>query len=112
MILAILPPDHLNRVMDSLAEHHVRGLTVSEASGFGQEHDTTHPEHRQFFGIEHTRKIRLEIACRDEEVEELVKAIYDAAHTGQRGDGKIFVLPVLDAMRVKTGERGDAALGQ
>ena len=58
-----------------------------------------------------TRKIRVEVVCRDGEVETVLDALYRAAHTGRRGDGKVFVLPVLDALRVKTGERGDAALG-
>jgi nitrogen regulatory protein P-II 1 len=58
-----------------------------------------------------TKKIRVEIVCRDDEADALVDALYRAGHTGRRGDGKIFVLPVLDALRVKTGERGEEALG-
>jgi nitrogen regulatory protein P-II 1 len=104
MILAIIPPDHLNKLLDDLDEHHVHGLTITEARGFGQ-HD------RDFTEVEMTHKLRLEIACHDEEVETIVEAIYKSAHTGRRGDGKIFVLPILDALRIKTGERGPAALG-
>jgi nitrogen regulatory protein P-II 1 len=110
-LLAILPPDRYDAVIDALSHHHVRGLTVSEAMGFGQEHDPQHPEHQERLGVELTRKLRLEIFCRDEEVEGLLQALYDAGHTGHRGDGKVFVLPVLDAVRLKTGERGEAALG-
>ena len=62
-------------------------------------------------GIEMTKKTRIEIICRDEEVDLILNAIYTAAHSGRRGDGKVFVLPVLDALRLKTGERGEAALG-
>jgi len=58
-----------------------------------------------------TRKIRVEIVCRDEEVAGILDGLYRAGHTGRRGDGKIFVLPVLEALRLKTGERGEAALG-
>ena len=111
MIIAYLPPDRSGKVTEALSDQHVRGLSVSDASGFGQEHDPAHPEHREFLGVERTRKLRLEIVCRDEEVETIVQAIHEAAHTGQRGAGKIFILPVLDALRLKTGERGNAALG-
>lgn len=110
-ILAFLPQDRLHHVVDEMAEHHVHGLSVSDARGFGQEHDPGHPEHREQPGIDMTRKIRLEIVCRDEEVEEILGAFYKAAHTGRRGAGKVFVLDVLDALRIKTGERGEAALG-
>ncbi len=104
MILAIIPPDHLNQVLDALDEQHLPGLTVSEVRGFGQ-HD------RDFTDVELPPKLRLEIVCSDEAAETIVQAIYKSAHTGQRGDGKIFVLPVTDALRIKTGERGSAALG-
>jgi nitrogen regulatory protein P-II 1 len=103
MILAFLPPEQLNKLLDDLDEHELPGLTVSEARGFGQ-HD------RDFTDVELPPKLRVEIVCPDREVEIIIKAIYQSAHTGQRGDGKIFILPVLDALRIKTGERGDAAL--
>ena len=104
LILAIVPPNHLHKLLDDLDERELPGLTVSEARGFGQ-HD------RDFTDVELPPKLRLEIICRDDEADQIVKAIYQSAHTGQRGDGKIFILPVLDALRIKTGERGDAALG-
>ncbi len=110
-LLAYIPPDVLHRVKDSLVGKHIHGMSVSEARGFGQEHDASHPEHREFVGVELTKKIRVEIICHDEEVEGVLNSIYVAAHTGQSGDGKVFVLPVLDALRLKTGERGPAALG-
>ncbi|MDB6020147.1 MAG: glnK [Pedosphaera sp.] len=111
LVLAIISPNQLSRVAQALADHHVHGLTVTEAQGFGQEHDRDHPEHREYAGLELIRKCRLEIACHDEEVEAVLEAIYKSTHTGLRGDGKIFVLPVLDSLRLKTGERGEAALG-
>ena len=110
-ILAIIPPDVLHRVKDSMIAHHIHGLTVSEARGFGQEHDMANPEYREIPGVELTRKMRLEIVCHDDEVDGVLKALYKAAHTGHPGDGKVFVLPVLDALRLKTGESGGAALG-
>jgi nitrogen regulatory protein P-II 1 len=104
MILAMIPPEHLNKLLDELDEHELPGLTVSEARGFGQ-------NDRDFTEVELPPKLRLEIVCRDSEVEKIIQAIYRSAHTGQRGDGKVFVLPVLDALRMETGERGEAALG-
>jgi nitrogen regulatory protein P-II 1 len=110
-ILAFLPPDLLHRVKDALIGKHIHGMTVSDARGFGQEHDAAHPEHHEYPGLELTKKVRLEIVCHDDEVERILDAVYAAGHTGHSGDGKAFVLPVLDALRLKTGERGPSALG-
>ncbi len=110
-LLAFIPPDVLHRVKHALIGKHIHGLSVSEARGFGQEHDVSHPEYRDIPGIEFTRRLRLELVCHDEEAERVLEAIYSAAHTGHAGDGKVFVLPVLDALRLKTGERGPGALG-
>jgi nitrogen regulatory protein P-II 1 len=110
-LLAFIPPDVLHRVKDSLVAKRIHGLTASDARGFGQEHDAAHAEYREFPGVELTRKVRLEIVCHDEEVERVLEAIYAAGHTGHAGDGKVFVLPVLDALRLKTGERGPSAVG-
>src|SRR5271157_3331826 len=87
-LLAFIPPDFLHRVKDALIGKHIHGMSVSDARGFGQEHDAAHPEHHEFMGLEFSKRVRLEIICHDEEVE-----------------------PVLDALRLKTGERGTAALG-
>ncbi|HEX3530614.1 MAG TPA: P-II family nitrogen regulator [Thermoanaerobaculia bacterium] len=109
-LVAMIPPDRYDAVVDALSARHVRGLTVSEAMGFGQEHDTAHPEHREHLGVELTRKLRFELVCRDDELEGILAAFYEAAHSGRRGDGKVFVLPVQDALRIKTGQRGEEAL--
>ena len=111
LILAYIPPDHLNGVIDALSEHHVSGLTISEAKGLGQERDPAHPQHQEHLGITMTRTLRLEIACQDEELDGILTAIYQAAHTGLRWVGKIFVLPVETVLALKTGVRGPAALG-
>ena len=110
-LLAFIPPDLVHRIKDALVGEHIHGMSVSDARGFGQEHDTTHPEHREFMGLEMIKRVRLEIICHDEEVDRALEAIYAAGHTGHAGDGKVFVLPVLDALRLKTGERGLSALG-
>ena len=110
-LLAIIPPNVLHRVKDALVGNHIHGLTVSEARGFGQEHEVTHPDYRELPGVELTKKVRLEVVCHDEEVERILQAFSAAAHTGHHGDGKVFVMPVLDALRLKTGERGPKAIG-
>jgi nitrogen regulatory protein P-II 1 len=110
-LLAFLPPDLMPRVNEALIGRHIHGMTVSNVLGFGQEHDAAHPEYHEYMGLELTKKVRLEIVCHDAEVEGVLEAIYDASHTGHSGDGKVFILPVLDALRIKTGERGTAALG-
>jgi nitrogen regulatory protein P-II 1 len=110
-VLAFIPANALHRFRDTLISKHIHGMTASEARGFGQEHDTGNPEYRDIPGQELVRKMRLEIVCHDEEVEAVLGALYAAGHTGHAGDGKVFVLPVLDALRLKTGERGPSALG-
>ena len=98
----------LSQVM--LAVHHVEGLTgmsVTQAHGFGRGHG---PDH---FGDDATDMnpiVRIEVFCGDELVEQIIAAIEKAAHTGLRGDGKIYVLPVEQAVRISTGERGQAAV--
>ena len=70
-VLGFFPPDRLFALVDALAESHVHGLTISDARGFGQEHDPAHPEHREHLGVEMTKKIRVEIVCRDDEADAL-----------------------------------------
>jgi nitrogen regulatory protein P-II 1 len=111
MIVAYLPPQPIHKIINALSDQHVHGLTVSAAKGFGQEHDPDNAEYREFDGFDLTRKVRLEIVCHDDELPVILETLYAAAHTGHRGDGKVFVLPVEDALRLKTGERGTSALG-
>ncbi len=111
LIVAYLLPECLNRLIDGLSDHHVRRLTVLEVKGFSYDQDPTHPEHREYIGLETTRRLRAEIPCQDGEVDAILKAIDQAAHAGKRGVGRVLVLPILDALRLRTGERGPAALG-
>jgi nitrogen regulatory protein P-II 1 len=110
-VLAFIPHDRLDALVDTLEEEHVHGLSVSESRGFGQEHDPRHPEHRDHPGVDFVRKLRVEIVCRDTEVESVLDAFSRLKQSGRHGAGKVFVLNVHDALRLKTGERGDAALG-
>jgi nitrogen regulatory protein P-II 1 len=111
LVIAYLPHQPVQKVINALADQHIHGLTLSDARGFGQEHDASHPEYREFMGIETTPNLRIEIACHDDEVPSILHRLYEIAHTGQRGDGKVFVLNIEEALRLKTGERGAAALG-
>jgi len=110
-LLAYIPANRLDPLVEELGDHHVHGLSVSDVRGFGQEHDPSHPDHRDHPGVDLVRKLRVEIVCTDDEVEEVLAGFYKAVHTGRPGDGKVFVLHVLDALRLKTGERGRDALG-
>jgi len=110
-VLGFISPDRLDHLVEELAEQHVHGMSVSEARGFGQEHDPSHPDHRSHPTVDLVKKTRVEIVCRDEEVEEILASLYKGAHTGRRGDGKVFILDVVEALRLKTGERGEKALG-
>ena len=112
LVVAYILPDCLNRVIDGLSDHHVRRLTVTEVKGFSHDQDPTHPDLREYIGLERTRRLRAEIPCQDSEVEGILQAVYAAAHVGQRGVGRVLVLPVEDALRLRTGERGPAALPQ
>lgn len=110
-LLAFISPDLRHRVVAALVAAKAPGLTISEAHGFGQKHESAQSQLQDFTGTEMTRKLRLEILCHDGAVESLLQALYASAHTGHDGDGKIFVLDVADALRIKTGERGIQAIG-
>jgi len=109
-IEAIIRPLKLDEVKIALGEIGVTGLSVSDVRGSGRQRG-----HRESFrGVEYAvelpMKIKIEIVARDEDVEEIIGTVERHAHTGEEGDGKIFVLPMEDAVRVRTEERGDDAL--
>ena len=110
LILAVVKPFKLEEVRQALDKIGVRGMTVSEANGYGRQKGHT----EIYRGSEYTSafmpKVRLEMAVADNEVDNTIDAIRTAARTGQIGDGKIFVLPMERAIRVRTGESGDEAL--
>ena len=110
-IKAYIKPHKLSDV--TLALHHVEGLTgmsVSDVRGFGrgQAKDTPHSVREDL--ADHIPHVRIEIVCHDALVDRIVETIRSAAHTGLRGDGKIYVTHVHDAVRISTGERGAAAI--
>jgi nitrogen regulatory protein P-II 1 len=111
LVIASFPEELLEAVLTGLTHQRVHGVSISHVRGFGQEHDEGHPDYRSFTAVEVTRKVRIEIACHDNESDGIMDAIYKSAHTGRRGNGKILVIPIFDALRLKTGERGPAAIG-
>lgn len=111
MIIAFIQPHRLDRVTRAL-EHVVGfpGMTVTDSRGFGREKLEVEAEDRRASLKDYTDTTRIEIVAHDGQVEAVLAAITDAAHTGQRGDGKIFVLPVERVLRIKTREEGEAAV--
>jgi nitrogen regulatory protein PII len=114
IITAIIQPFRLSKVTYALEEiGGFPGMTITDVRGFGREksaHDKDAPHRVIEDFVEYVKKVRIEIVARDEMVEQIVAAIVRTAHTGNRGDGKVFVWPVEHAVRVMTGETGDAAV--
>lgn len=110
MILAFIPPHRLDRVTRAL-EHidGFTGMTVTAAEGFGRE-KLTEPQNVRGQLEDFTPTVRVESVVDDGLADAVVEAVVDAAHTGSRGDGKVFVLPVEVAVRIKTGEKGEHAV--
>jgi nitrogen regulatory protein P-II 1 len=109
-IEAIIKPFKLDAVKDVLNEMGAQGLTVCEVKGFGRQKGHTELYRGAEYVVDFLPKIKLEIVVGDDMVEEIVNAIIKTAHTGRIGDGKIFILPVEEAIRIRTGERGDSVV--
>ena len=109
-IEAIIKPFKLDEVREALSDVGVTGLTVTEVKGFGRQKGHTELYRGAEYVVDFLPKIKLEIVVRDEIVERVIEAISQAANTGKIGDGKIFVLPLEEAIRIRTGERGPAAV--
>lgn len=111
MIVAFIQPHRLDRVTRALEHVHAfPGMTVTESRGFGREKLEIEAEDRRASLRDYTETMRIEVVAHDGQVDEVVASITEAAHTGQRGDGKVFVLPVERAVRIKTGEEGEEAV--
>ncbi len=109
-IEAVIKPFKLDEVKDALHEVGLQGITVIEAKGFGRQKGHTELYRGAEYVVDFLPKVKLEIVLEDALVERAVEAIQQAAHTGRIGDGKIFILPVEEAVRVRTGERGTEAI--
>jgi nitrogen regulatory protein P-II 1 len=107
---AIIKPFKLDDVKESLKEIGIQGLTVTEVKGFGRQKGHTELYRGAEYVIDFLPKIKLDIVVSDDMVTKVIDAIIDSAKTGKIGDGKIFVLPMEEVIRIRTGERGDDAL--
>ncbi len=107
---AIIKPFKLDEVKEALHSIGIQGITVSEVKGFGRQKGHTELYRGAEYVVDFLPKIKLEIAVVDELVEKVVSTIVEAAHTGRIGDGKIIVSGIEEAVRIRTGERGNAAV--
>ena len=109
-VVAIIKPFTLDDVRESLSEIGVQGLTVSEVKGFGRQKGHTELYRGAEYVVDFLPKLKLEIAVDDGIVEQVIEAIIKEANTGKIGDGKIFVYPLEQVVRIRTGETGPDAL--
>src|ERR1700749_2140038 len=110
LITAVIKPFKLDDVKAALQAFGVHGMTASEASGYGRQRGHTEVYRGAEYQVDLVPKVRVEVICDDPDVEDLVDVISKAAQTGRIGDGKVWVVPVDTVVRVRTGERGPAAL--
>jgi len=110
LIIAIIKPFKLDEVRDALTPLGVQGLTVSEVKGFGRQKGQTEIYRGAEYHVSFLPKVKIEVAVTSDIAEQVVEAIVKAAHTGKIGDGKIFILDIERAVRIRTGETDTDAL--
>ena len=110
LVTAIIKPFKLDEVRETLSAIGVQGITVTEVKGFGRQKGHTELYRGAEYVVDFLPKVKLEVVVPDALADRVVEAIADAAQTGRIGDGKIFVIPIETAVRIRTGERDDAAL--
>ncbi|MGE5288733.1 MAG: P-II family nitrogen regulator [Micromonosporaceae bacterium] len=110
LITAVIKPFKLDEVKSALQAFGVRGMTVSEASGYGRQRGHTEVYRGAEYQVDLVPKVRVEVLTDDEDVDDLIDVIVKAAQTGRIGDGKVWSVPVDSIVRVRTGERGTDAI--
>ena len=110
LVMAIIKPFKLDEVREALTKLGIQGLTVSEVKGFGRQKGQTEIYRGAEYAVSFLPKIKIELAVDDAIADRVVEAIRESAHTGRIGDGKIFVLDLESALRIRTGETGSDAL--
>ncbi|HCN71748.1 MAG: transcriptional regulator [Pusillimonas sp.] len=110
LVTAIIKPFKLDEVREALAGVGIQGMTVSEVKGFGRQKGHTELYRGAEYTVDFLPKLRIELAVTDALVEQAIEALCQAAHTGKIGDGKIFVTPIEQVIRIRTSETGDAAI--
>lgn len=109
-ISAMIKPFKLDDVREALSDMGIQGMTVTEVKGFGRQKGHTEVYRGAEYAVDFLPKIQIDIVVSDDLVEQVCETIVAAARTGKVGDGKIFVLPVDEVIRIRTGETGDAAV--
>ena len=109
-IEAIIKPFKLDDVREALTELGITGMTVSEVKGFGRQRGHTEVYRGAEYAVDFLPKVKIEVVLPDDQIERTVEAIIEAARAGKIGDGKIFVLPVEEVIRIRTGETGETAI--
>jgi len=107
---AIIKPFKLDEVKDALGEIGIQGMTVSEVKGFGRTGGKKEVYRGSAYVVDFVPKVKIEVVVADSQVAPVIDAIEKAAKTGRIGDGKIFITPVEEAVRIRTGERGEDAV--
>ena len=107
---AIIKPFKMEDVKEALAEIGVEGMTVTEVKGFGRQKGHTEIYRGSEYTVDFLPKVKIEIVLSDDRIQKAIDAILQSAKTGKIGDGKIFVLPIEEAIRIRTEEQGDAAI--
>ena len=110
LIIAIIKPFKLEEVKTALSEIGVEGMTVTEVKGFGRQKGHTEIYRGSEYTVDFLPKVKVEIVVADAIVGKVIEAIVKSAKTGKIGDGKVFVVPVEEAVRIRTDERGDSAV--
>lgn len=110
MIVAVIKHFKLDNVKDAISQAGVQGMTVTEVKGFGRQKGHVEIYRGSSFEVRFIPKLKIEVAVPDEKLEEIVTIIQNSAHTGEVGDGKIFIYDLKDVIRIRTGERGDVAI--
>lgn len=109
-IEAIIKPFKLDDVKENLSELGVKGMSITEIRGFGRQKGHTEIYRGAEYVVDFIPKVKLELVINDEQVEEIIQSICETARSEKIGDGKIFVFPVEESVRIRTGERGEFAL--
>jgi nitrogen regulatory protein PII len=110
LLIAVIKPFKLEEVKEALAAAGIEGMTVTEVKGFGRQKGHTEIYRGSEYTVDFLPKVKIEIAVADDMAGKAVDAIVKAAKTGKIGDGKVFILPLEEAVRIRTDERGDGAI--
>ncbi len=109
-IEAIIKPDRLDIIKNALSDMDIKGMTISEVRGFGRQEGKVEYFRGAKYKVDFLPKIKIEIVCKKETCDKIVDAIIKNARTGEIGDGKIFILPIEETIRIRTGEKGEIAI--